>query len=87
LTFLGGGRKIRDPDMEKRLCDWYVNYHLDQKLPVTSRMVKNKALEFSTNPDFNASKGWMEKVKKKYNLQICRSLNESKKKKKKQILP
>jgi hypothetical protein len=36
-------------------------------------MIKSKALELTTLADFNASKGWLEKIKKKYNLQISRS--------------
>jgi hypothetical protein len=72
FNFLGGGRKIRDPEMEKKLYDWYIDYHVNKKLPVTSRMIKSKALEFSNLEDFHASKGWLEKVKKKYNFEISR---------------
>ena len=72
LTFLGGGRKIRDPEMEKKLYEWYIEYHINKNLPVTSRMIKSKALELTKLKDFNASKGWLEKIKKKYNLQISR---------------
>jgi hypothetical protein len=59
--------------MERKLFEWYHDYHLVKKLPVTSRMIKAKALELTTLADFNASKGWLEKIKKKYNLQISRS--------------
>lgn len=72
--YLGGGRKIRDPEMERKLYDWYIDYHIIKKFPVTSRMIKNKALELTSLRDFNASKGWLEKLKKKYNLEISRSL-------------
>jgi hypothetical protein len=70
---LGGGRKIRDPEMEKNLYEWYIETHLTRKLPVTSKMIKAKALELTKLGDFNASKGWLEKIKKKYNLHISRS--------------
>jgi hypothetical protein len=72
INFLGGGRKIRDPDMEKKLYEWYIDIHYTKKLQVTSRMIKSKALELTKLKDFNASKGWLEKIKKKYNLQIVR---------------
>lgn len=65
--------------MEKRLYEWYYDHRLVKQLPVTSRMIKNKALELTSLKDFNASKGWLEKIKKKYNLQISRSLSSSKK--------
>jgi hypothetical protein len=64
--------------MEKTLYEWYVETHLNKKLPVTSRMIKAKALELTKLKDFNASKGWLEKIKKKYNLQICRSIKTAK---------
>jgi hypothetical protein len=72
IYILGGGRKIRDPEMERQLYDWYLDYHVRNRFPVTSQMIKAKALEFSKLEDFYASKGWLEKIKKKYNLQISR---------------
>jgi len=71
--FLGGGRKIRDPDMEKRLFEWYKEVRIIQNLPVTSKMIKSRALELTKFEDFNASKGWLEKIKKKYKLQLSRA--------------
>jgi hypothetical protein len=65
--------------MEKRLYEWYYDHHFVKHLPVTSKMIKNKALELTALPDFNASKGWLEKIKKKYNLQISRTLSSSQK--------
>ena len=65
----GGGRKSKDPDMEKLLYQWY--HDLYQKgVPVTSRMIKIKARELTRCKDFVASKGWLDKFKVRYNLQI-----------------
>jgi hypothetical protein len=72
--------------MERRLFEWYNDYHFIKKFPVTSKMIKNKALEFSTLSDFNASKGWLEKFKKKYNLQLSRSSLIGKMMKQKNVL-
>ena len=68
----GGGRKSKDPVMENKLYKWYEEYHITNNQPVTSSIIKKKALEFRTNNDFYASKGWLEKFKKKYNLEIVR---------------
>jgi hypothetical protein len=72
LIFLGGGRKTQDPIMEKKLMEWYIDHHEVKKNPVTAKLIKRKALEFSLNKDFTASKGWLEKFKKKYQLEIVR---------------
>jgi hypothetical protein len=65
--------------METRLYEWYYDHHVLKKLPVTSKMIKNKALELTKFSDFIASKGWLEKIKKKYKLEISRSLSSSQK--------
>ncbi len=68
----GGGRKIKDPIMERKLFDWYLNYHEKQNKPVTAKMVKKMALEYKTCSDFIASKGWLEKFRKKHHLKLTR---------------
>lgn len=68
----GGGRKIKDPVMEKKLFAWYTSYHIEQNNPVTAKIIKRKALEYRSCKDFIASKGWLEKFKKKYKLDITR---------------
>jgi hypothetical protein len=39
----GGGRKTKDPQMEKHLYKWYLNSKKN-KVQLTARMVKNKAI-------------------------------------------
>jgi hypothetical protein len=58
----GGGRKQKDPEMEKRLLDWC----LKQNHKLKSKEVRCKALEFSSVSGFKASKGWFEKFKRKH---------------------
>ena len=61
-----------DPEMEKRLIDWYNEIKFECKKNVTSKMIKARAKLWSKCPKFNASKGWLEKFKRKYNLIIDR---------------
>ena len=68
----GGGRKLKDPEMEKKLYDWYREYHDRSQKIVTAKLVKQKALEFTKCKDFIASKGWLEKFRKQHNLDIIR---------------
>jgi hypothetical protein len=60
--------------MEIKLYEWYKKFHDVQKKPVTAKMIKNKALEFSKyeEDEFGASKGWLEKFKKKFKLEIIK---------------
>jgi len=66
----GGGRKVKDPEMEKKLIDWY---HENKDIIVMSPpTLKNKALELNTCESFRASKGWLDKIRKKYDLNIIK---------------
>lgn len=67
----GGGRKTKDPEMEKKLFDWY-NTRKYSKQTVTAKMIKDKALELRSSPDFIASKGWLDKFKIRYRLEISK---------------
>lgn len=68
----GGGRKIKDPSMEIKLLEWYNDYIQKEAGYITPTLFKAKALELSTSPTFIASKGWMDKLKQKYNLNIAK---------------
>ena len=46
-------------------------------IPITARMIKNKAIELSKCSDFIASKGWLDKFKVRYNLDIVKEGNRS----------
>lgn len=66
----GGGRKIRDLEMVDKLLVWYKEEREKEGVLITSKDIKKKALEFSTNNDFNASKGWLEKMRMRFDLHI-----------------
>lgn len=57
--------------MELKLYSWYTQLK-SNNLPVTPKMIKHKALSITKFADFIASKGWLEKFKKKFNLTLNR---------------
>ena len=65
----GGGRKTKDPRMEKELYSWYCNMRLKNEI-ITAKMIKQKAIDLSNCPDFIASKGWLDKFKFRYKLEL-----------------
>ena len=58
----GSGRKLRDPALEKKLLIWF---NTQDKMKITSKLFKEKALELSNNINFRASSGWLTNKKKK----------------------
>ena len=64
----GCGRKTKNPKMEAELVMWYNN--IKKNINVTAKMIRDKAVEISKDKDFLASKGWLEKFKKKNGIQI-----------------
>ena len=63
----GSGRKLRDPALEKKLLIWF---NTQDKMKITSKLFKEKALEFSNNINFRASSGWLTNMKKKYHIKF-----------------
>ena len=57
--------------MEKDLYNWYLTKKRDGD-PVTARMIKDRAIVLSTCKDFIASKGWLDKFKIRYRLEIAK---------------
>ena len=57
--------------MEKILYDWYEELK-EKNIPVTPKMIKKNALEIKKFPDFIAYKGWLEKFKRKFKLELSR---------------
>ena len=77
----GCGRKTKNPEMEEKLVEWCNEISKKKGIYITSKMVREKAMKISEDKDFLASKGWLEKFKKKFNIQI--HSNRSKRFKKK----
>ena len=55
--------------MVDQLLRWYYN-KIVEGAKVTTRDFKKKALEFSTDPTFRASKGWLQKFRKRYIIKL-----------------
>jgi hypothetical protein len=75
----GCGRKTRNPEMENKLVEWYKEV-INQNINVSAKMIRDKAVEISEDKDFLASKGWLEKFKKKFNIRIVTHKNKNFKK-------
>ena len=67
----GGGRKTKDPAMEKNLYNWY-REKKNRGENITAKMIKEKAIELTNCDDFIASKGWLDKFKVRFNLEISK---------------
>ena len=58
--------------MDSALYEWYFNYHFILGNNVTIKLFKKKAMKLSNNENFRASKGWLEKYKKRYNISFIK---------------
>ena len=56
--------------MEERLLKWYDDNHRVRGKKITTRAFKQKALEFSNDPTFRASKGWLQKFRNRNNITL-----------------
>ena len=54
--------------MEKKLLDWFNIYHIKEGNKVTTKEFKEKAISFSKDLTFKASKGWLQKFRKRNNI-------------------
>ena len=70
LFLIGGGRKVRDFEMDIKLLNWFYVQHDKLGKKITVKEFKEQAKEFSSVENFKASKGWLEKFKKRYHIQF-----------------
>jgi hypothetical protein len=69
----GGGRKVSDPIMDSKLLEWYNINYKSKELPISIKLLKQMAFEFSTVANFNGSKGWLYKFISKNDILIDKS--------------
>ena len=56
--------------MEKKLLRWYHTCDIYKGNKITTKDFKKKALEFSNDVTFKASKGWLQKFRKRYIIKL-----------------
>ena len=56
--------------MEKQLLIWYHTCDIYKGSRITTKDFKKKALEFSNDITFKASKGWLQKFRKRYIIKL-----------------
>ncbi len=56
--------------MEDKLKKWFYQYHEVEGHKVKASDIKRKALDFSNDSTFRASKGWLQKFKYRYNIKL-----------------
>jgi len=56
--------------MVKKLLDWYYNVTKSKGRKITTREFKEKALKLSKDQNFRASKGWLQKFRRRHNIKL-----------------
>lgn len=56
--------------MENKLLNWFRNFHEKKGNKVTTKMFKKMALHYSKDGTFRASKGWLQKFRKRYEIKL-----------------
>ena len=69
---LGGGRKVRNPELEKVILDWHADLR-SKGLPVGHRKIQRKALELAKEAgdhEFKSSDGYVSKLTKRIGISM-----------------
>jgi hypothetical protein len=61
----GAGRKRIDPEMEEKLFNWIRETYTEGDY-IDQTILRSQALNFSSKPEFKASKGWLSKFTKRF---------------------
>lgn len=72
----GGGRKVHDDEMEDALFSW-IAVMRENNLRVSRRMIRAKALDYSSIEGFRASNGWLVKFLHRNGLSLRRKTSIS----------
>lgn len=64
------GRKTNDPNRDQALYEWCLTFINEYERAPTRKEATKKALELSEDPSFQASKGWLDKFSRKYNIEF-----------------
>ena len=56
--------------MIKKLLDWCCDAIKTKDRKIKTREFKEKALQFSKDPTFRASKGWLQKFRRRHNIKL-----------------
>jgi hypothetical protein len=64
------GRKTTDPNRDQTLYEWCSLFQREYGRAPTRKEATKKALELSGDPTFQASKGWLDKFSRKYNIEF-----------------
>lgn len=68
--FVAKGRKSSDSQRDADLQEWCNNYFKDNGRHPTRKEAAKRALELSNDPTFKASKGWLDKFSRKFNIEF-----------------
>jgi hypothetical protein len=64
------GRKSNDPSRDQALHLWCMDFQNEHGRPPSRKEATQKALELSGDPNFQASKGWLDKFSRKYHIEF-----------------
>lgn len=56
--------------MESKLLKWFETYHKTKGNKVTTKEFKKMALYYSKDTNFRASKGWLQKFRKRHEISL-----------------
>mmetsp|Transcript_25335 Transcript_25335/g.22367 ORF Transcript_25335/g.22367 Transcript_25335/m.22367 type:complete len:183 (+) Transcript_25335:382-930(+) len=64
------GRKTSDAVRDTLLVEWCMQFQKDNGRPPTRREATKKALQLSKDTEFKASKGWLDKFSRKFEIEF-----------------
>ena len=60
--------------MEKNLLNWFDNIHNKEGKKVSTKLFKEKAKYYAKDENFRASKGWLQKFRKRHAIQLNKEI-------------